>query len=121
MANKKILVVDDEVQLVEMIKIRLESNGYEVITAYNGEEGVEKAIAEQPGLILLDIMMPGMDGFETLRKLKKDAKTTYMAIVMLTAKAETQSIMQAENLGSADYIIKPFDTEELLDLVKKYI
>ncbi len=121
MYGKKILVVDDEAHRVELLRERLGRNGYEVISAAGGLEGLEKANKENPDLILLDIMMFGMDGFEVLRKLRSEPETKDIPVIMLTAKADTDSIFRAEDLKSADYIIKPFDFKELLDLIEKYI
>jgi len=121
MAKKRILVVDDEQELIKAVQIRLEHAGYEVLTAYGGQEALDRVSKERPDLILLDIMMPGIDGFEVLRRLKNKPETSLIPIIMLTAKGETGSLIKAGDLGTTDYIIKPFDTEELLDLVKKYI
>jgi len=121
---KKILVVDDEKDVTELIKVRLEANKYEVLTAFSGKEGLEKAKSGQPNLILLDIMMPEMDGFEVLRKLrdmrlKKEIKN--IPVIMLTAKGEVSSMSRAKELGSVDYFVKPFDSEELLRYIRRYI
>ena len=120
MRGKKILVIDDEAHMVELLRERLGRNGYEVISAADGLEGLEKANKENPDLILLDIMMSGMDGFEVLRKLRSGPETKNIPVIMLTAKADTDSIFRAEDLKSTDYIIKPFDFKELLDLIEKY-
>jgi len=117
---ERILLIDDEKDLVKLVVIRLEAAGYEVITAYGGQEGLDKAKIEKPNLILLDIMMPGMDGFEVLHKLKNDTETVNIPVIMLTAKGESQSLFAAQDLKATDYIIKPFETEELLRLVKRY-
>ncbi len=122
--KKKILVVDDEKDVVELIKARLEANNYEVLTSVSGKEGLEKVKTGQPDLILLDIMMPEMDGFEVLRKLrdmrlKKETKN--IPVVMLTAKGELASMSRARELGSSDYFVKPFDSEELLRYIRRYV
>lgn len=118
---KKILVVDDEAELVDMVKIRLETNGYEVITACDGKEGVEKAMCQHPDLILLDLMMPVMDGFEALRCLKAEQSTSRIPVIVFTARGDTKSVLEAEDLKATDYIIKPFEPKELLKLVRGYI
>lgn len=118
---EKILFIDDEPDLVKVVAVRLEASKYRVITASDGKEGLEKARIENPNLILLDIMMPGMDGFEVLRELKRDPKTTDIPVIMLTAKGESQSLFKAQELQSTDYLIKPFEAEELLSLIKKYL
>ncbi len=118
---RRILVVDDEVQLVEMLKMRLEAEGYEVSTASDGEEALGKAKDLKPDLIVLDIMMPKMDGFEVLRRLRADLETQHTPVVMLTAKGDTETMFKTHDLGSTDYFIKPFDTKELLDFIKRYV
>ena len=119
--GKKILLVDDEADLVDFIKRYLEKNGYEVVTAGDGMEGIEKTIAEMPSLVILDVKMPRMDGFEMLRRLRNNVDTQYTPIIMLTQKRETQSLFQAQDMGSTDYIMKPFQVKELLDMVNRYI
>lgn len=118
---KRILVVDDEADLVHLITRRLTSNGYEVLTAFNGQEALEKAANEMPYLIILDIMMPGIDGFEVLRRLRNNLKTSHLNVIMLTAKGETEYLLEAQELGSLDYLIKPVKIKELSDIVRKYV
>ncbi len=120
MNRKKILVIDDETEFVDMLKMRLEANRYEVITAADGAEGVDKALKEGPDLIILDIVMPKMDGYQVLLRLKNEDQTRHVPIVMLTAKSESGSIFRSQELRADDYLIKPFDTQELLDLVGRY-
>ena len=120
--KKRILVVDDEPELVKALKIRLENEGFEVITAQDGEEGIKKAQEQNPDLIVLDIMMPKMDGFTTLKALKKaymDRNITLPAVIILTAKDRMQGLFSME--GVKDYIIKPFHFGELLERIKKLL
>ncbi len=119
--KKRILVVDDEVELVKAIRVRLEHVGYEVSVAYDGPEGLEKSKLEKPDLILLDVMMPGLDGFEVLSRLRANPETQHVPVIMLTAKGDTESMFKAHDLGSTDYFIKPFDTKELLDFIERYV
>lgn len=118
---KKILVVDDEFALVDMLKMRLEANSYEVITALDGKTGLERATADAPDLIILDIMMPELDGYEVLRELKKNEKTRSIPVLMLTAKGDTSAIMESQELQATDHLIKPFDPDELLRLIDRYL
>ncbi|HAH20773.1 MAG: hypothetical protein A2Y00_02780 [Omnitrophica WOR_2 bacterium GWF2_43_52] len=118
---KKILVVDDEENIRKLIETRLKANQYNVITASNGAEALEKAESEAPDLILLDIMMPELDGLEVLRKLKSKFETSSIPVIMLTGKMDTGTILSAQDLEAKDYIIKPFEPQELLNLIKKYI
>ena len=115
----KILVVDDEHALRDMMTMRLKANGYDVVTAIDGEDGLNKARAERPDLILLDIMMPAMDGLMVLSRLKSDLELSFIPVIMLTAKSDTEAIMESQSAGAADYILKPFDGDELMKLVKK--
>ena len=119
--GNKILVVDDEEHIVQMIESRLSANGYEVITAYNGKQALERAKVEMPDLILLDLMMPDIDGFSVLRKLKCEFETMHIPVIMLTCRADSDSIFKAQDLKSTDYIIKPFKPDELLKLIKRHI
>ncbi len=121
MFERKILVVDDEKDLVEMLVFRLEACGYKAIFAYDGKSALEKAEKEKPDLIILDITMPIMDGFEVLRRLQSNAKTKDTPVIMLTCKGESKAIFRAQGLGAADYVIKPFDSSELLKIIKRYI
>ena len=118
---KKILVVDDEENIRKLLEARLKANQYLVITASTGAEALEKAESEAPDLILLDIMMPELDGLEVLRKLKSKFETSSIPVIMLTGKMDTGTIFNAQELEAKDYIIKPFEPQELLDLIKKYI
>lgn len=116
----KILIIDDEKDLVSLIRARLEESDYNVIFAFSGLEGLDKAGQEPPDLILLDIMMPGMDGYEVLNRLKNDEKTSRIPVIMLTGKGELKSIFEAQQLRAIDYIIKPIDIKLLLKLIKRY-
>ncbi|HUU64633.1 MAG TPA: response regulator [Dehalococcoidales bacterium] len=124
--NPKILLIDDDVDFVEATKIVLESKPYEVIVAYNGNDGLRKAREENPDLILLDIIMPGKDGFITAEQLKKDAKLKKIPVLVLTSYAEKggESSIAASGgltLETEDYIDKPISPEELLKRVEKYL
>ena len=116
---KKILVIDDEPLVVEVLKIRLKMNNYEVITACDGAEGIERAMREKPDLIILDIVMPGLDGYQVCQKLKEDRNTKTIPIIMLTALGQSAERKKGYSSGAYDYIFKPFDDEELLNSVEK--
>jgi adenylate cyclase len=118
--KRTILLVDDEPDFVEMIRMRLEANNYKVTTATNGEEGLARVKESTPDLVLLDVMMPRMDGFEFLRRMRADPKARQVPVVMLTAKGESKSIFKAQDLGITDYLIKPCESQELLDIVARY-
>ena len=110
-----ILVVDDEVSIIRFVSARLRKEGYEIITASNGEEALLRAEEENPTLVLLDIMMPKMDGFEVCRRLREWSE---VPIIMLSAKGEESDKVKCLNLGADDYVTKPFGGEELLARVR---
>ncbi len=119
--TKKILVVDDEPDILGLTKRILEEEGYHVITALSAMEGLEKAEAETPDLILLDIRMPKIDGIEACRILKKQSKTKSIPVVMFTALTQMNEMNAAKEAGSSGYIVKPFMPERLRSEVKKQI
>lgn len=118
MAGEKILVVDDELNIVELIRYNLEANGYKVDFSLNGREGLNKSIQNRPDLILLDIMLPELDGFDVCKELKKNKETMGIPIIMLTAKGEEFDKILGLELGADDYITKPFSVRELLARIK---
>jgi len=118
MAKTKILIVDDSADIVEMIAKRLKAQGYDTVTAVNGQEALEKTAAEKPDLILLDVMMPGLDGISTGTRLKADPNTKNIPIIMVTAKGEREDIMNAiDKVGVAEYIVKPFRIDQLIEKI----
>ena len=118
---KKILVVDDQPSISMLMKAELEEDGFEVVTASDGNDGIKKAQEESPDLILLDVMMPGKDGFETLEDLKAQETTKQIPVIMLSAKGDTSALFEGQELGAADYVIKGCETPELLKCIKKHI
>ncbi|MGQ9642236.1 MAG: response regulator transcription factor [Ignavibacterium sp.] len=115
---KRILVIDDLPENVFMLQDRLEHEGYEVITAYNGSTGIEKALSELPDLILLDVMMPDITGIEVCRRLVNDPTTKDIPIILVTAKSGADDTKEGLEAGAFDYIKKPFNRIELLARVK---
>ena len=115
---KKILVVDDEAQLVDMVKVRLEANNYLVLTAFDGQEGLEKACKDNPDLIILDLMLPQMDGNKVCALLKADKSDNKIPIIIFTARAQGSDIKMGEKVGAEAYITKPFEPEELIAKIK---
>ncbi|AAK79666.1 two-component system alkaline phosphatase synthesis response regulator PhoP [Clostridium acetobutylicum] len=118
MAGEKILVVDDEEHIVKLIKFNLENNGYKVITAADGGEALEKAKGEVPQLVLLDLMLPVMDGYDVCREIRRDQSISNMPVIMITAKGEELDKILGLELGADDYITKPFSVRELVARVK---
>ena len=121
MLNKNILIIEDEASFAELLKIRLEANKFQVQIASNGEKGLQKVAESVPDLIFLDVMMPGIDGYDVLRRLRRESATRHTPIIMLTAKGESKSILKAQELGATDYLIKPCASAELITLVRKYL
>jgi len=121
MIKKKILVIDDEPGMAELLKTRLEPKGYEIVASYCGKEGLKKVTDERPNGVLLDIMMPDMDGLEVLRAIRKNPGLKYLPVIMLTVKADTGSIFKSEDLNATDYIIKPVNLNELEKLLRIYV
>lgn len=121
MSPKKILVVDDEVDLVNTIRFSLETEGYTVLVSYNGEDALNQARKENPDLILLDIMLPKLDGYKVCRLLKFDERYKHIPILMLTAKTQEKDKILGMETGADEYIRKPFDIDELMEKVKSYL
>ena len=118
MAKEKILIVDDEGDILELLRFNLTREGYKVSCASSGEETLRLVQSEMPDLIVLDLMLPGMDGLEVARRLKDNANTRNVPIVMLTAKGEEADIVTGLELGADDYITKPFSPRILLARVR---
>jgi DNA-binding response OmpR family regulator len=121
MGFRKILLVDDSETILQMEQMILAKNSYELILARDGEEGVAKALATRPDLILMDIVMPKMDGFEAVKKLRDNAQMRGVPIVMVTSKGEAESMEAGYENGCSDYILKPIDQRELLAKVKNLL
>lgn len=115
----KVLVCDDERHIVRLIQINLEKQGYQVITAYDGKEGLEKIRSEKPDLVVLDVMMPYMDGFEVLKNLRREPETENLPVIMLTAKAQDKDVFEGYHYGADMYLTKPFNPNELIMFVKR--
>jgi DNA-binding response OmpR family regulator len=119
--KSKILVVDDEPNIAELLEIDLDSAGYEVIIAYNGKEALERVKEIRPDLILLDVMMPELNGFQTCEILRKDEDNISIPIIMLTAQDDESEISKALELGADDYAIKPVKKNELFKKIEKLL
>jgi two-component system sensor histidine kinase/response regulator len=119
--KSKILIVDDAVDMVELLKKRLRFEGYDTAEAYDGEEGLKQVAEYNPDLIILDVMMPKLDGYEVCRRLKSDENTKYIPILMLTAKGEVEDKVKGLDIGANDYLAKPFDYKELSARVRSLV
>lgn len=115
--SKKVLIIDDELELVKAVEVRLKSNGYEVITANDGKSGIDKAVENMPDIILLDIIMPNLTGYEVAKKLLSNPKTSAIPIIVFTASQEKSITQMCGELGVCHVIKKPFETRNLLDII----
>ena len=116
---KKILAVDDEKHIVRLVQVNLERQGYEVVTAFDGKEALQKVEEERPDLVVLDVMMPYMDGFEVLQSLRRNPSTRDIPVIMLTAKAQDADVFRGWQSGVDCYLTKPFNPMELIAFVKR--
>jgi two-component system alkaline phosphatase synthesis response regulator PhoP len=119
--GKKILLVDDEPDLIEPMKLILKTSGYEIITAQNGAEGIEKARRERPDLILLDLNMPGMDGYEACRKLKLDKLYKDIPVILLTAQFQPNDIRFGTEMGADAYVAKMSEPKVLIAKIEELL
>lgn len=115
----KVLVCDDERHIVRLIQVNLERHGFNVVTAFDGKEGLERIRAEKPNVVVLDVMMPYMDGFEVLKSLRRDPETATVPVIMLTAKAQDKDVFEGYHYGADMYLTKPFNPMELVSFVKR--
>jgi two-component system, OmpR family, alkaline phosphatase synthesis response regulator PhoP len=107
----KVLVCDDERHIVRLIQVNLERQGYTVVTAFDGKEGLEKIRSEKPNLVVLDVMMPYMDGFEVLKTIRREPETENLPVIMLTAKAQDKDVFEGYHYGADMYLTKPFNLQ----------
>ena len=118
---KKILIVDDEKDIVETLSFMLKAKGFDCITALDGEEGLHKAKNEAPDLIILDVMMPKINGYKICRLLKFDNKFKNIPIIMVTARSQDEDKLIGEETGADEYITKPFEFSDVLEKINKYL
>ena len=121
MSQKKILVVDDEIAMTKVVEIRLRAAGYDVVLAHDGQEGLEKAKTENPDLMILDLMLPKMDGFKVCGLLKSDARYKKIPIIIYTARVQDSDQQLGKEVGADAYITKPFDPQVLLGKIKELL
>lgn len=115
------LVVDDDPQVLRLLRVNLELEGYDVASATNGQAALDSVAEKVPDLVVCDVMMPGMDGYEVVRRLRKDRATAKLPIVMLSAKAMRSEMRQGLDAGADEYVTKPFDPTELIDVVARLL
>ena len=119
--ERTVLIIEDEKLIIVSTQMVLEAAGFCVESAVNGEEGIQKAKSARPDLVLLDIMMPGIDGWETLTRLKRDSATAGIPVVIFTAREHSRGHQKSTEMGAADYFRKPFEPDELIELVEKHV
>ena len=119
--ERTVLIIEDEKLIIVSTQMVLEAAGFRVESAMNGEDGIAKARDLRPDLVLLDIMMPGIDGWETLTRLKRDAATATIPVVIFTAREHSRGHQKSTEMGAADYFRKPFEPDELIELVEKHV
>lgn len=117
----KILVVDDEQRILFLLEEGLSAAGYEVLTASSGSQGVIRALHSRPSLILLDLMMPQLDGWQTLQRLRRHPEMAKIPVVFLTARSDTKDVFRSQQMGVLDYFIKPIEIGELVKFIPRYI
>jgi CheY-like chemotaxis protein len=118
---KKILIIDDEPELVKAVEVRLKTSGYDIVTACEGSSGIQKAKEAKPDLILLDIIMPKMNGYQVAKKLMADPETQGIHIIVFSASQERDLENKCKELGITNFIMKPFETIDLLNMVKEVL
>ena len=119
--ERTVLIIEDEKLIIVSTQMVLEAASFRVESATNGEDGIAKAKSLTPDLILLDIMMPGIDGWETLTRLKRDPETSDIPVIIFTAREHARGHQKTTEMGAADYFRKPFEPDELIELVEKHI
>jgi len=121
MSDKRILLVDDEIELVDLVQMRLEAEGYEVDIAHDGNGALDRIHLSPPDLIILDLMLPGVDGYQICSTLKQDEQYKNIPIIIFSAKTQEQDEQKAMNLGADGYLRKPFRPDELLAAVQRFV
>lgn len=111
---QRVLIVEDEMDIADLVMFNLQRAGYEVLKSHDGISGTELALAERPDLIILDLMLPGRDGYSVFREVRRDARTSHIPVIMLTARAQTEDRIQGLEAGADDYLTKPFSPKELV-------
>ena len=120
-AAKRILICDDDPVILRLLQVNLELEGYDVLLAHHGEEAIKLTTAEHPDLVILDIMMPKLDGYQTCERLKQVEATKNIPVIFLSAKAQASDIERGKEYGVAEYLTKPFDPNELIDVVDRVV
>lgn len=121
MSAKKILIADDDMLLVSLLEHKLRQNGYDVVSVNDGQSAVDQFASFMPDLVILDGMMPNLDGFQVLRELKKNLIWANVPVLMLTARKQENDVVEGLSLGAADYLVKPFSPDELIGRIARVL
>lgn len=121
MNKKRVLIIEDEKDLVDTLKFRLNANGYDTLVAYDGRSGFEMAKTEKPDIVILDLMLPKMDGYKICGLLKKDSRYSQIPIIMFTARAQAEDVKLGLEMGADAYITKPFEPKILMDKISELL
>jgi CheY-like chemotaxis protein len=119
--SPRVLVVDDDPQVLRLMRVNLELEGYDVVSAPDGEEALEAVVNERPDVVVCDVMMPGVDGLTVLRNVRANPQTSKIPFVVVSAKAQRSDVKAALDMGADKYITKPFDPQDLLDAVENLL
>ena len=119
--SKRIVLAEDEPQIAKLVKFKLEKEGFEITWKDNGGDALDTIKQTRPDLVILDVMMPVMDGYHVLKKVKEDPELKHIPVIMLTAKGQERDVVKGFDLGSEDYIVKPFRPAELVARIKKIL
>lgn len=117
----RVLVVDDDPHVLQLLRVNFELEGYDVVSANNGEEALKVIASKKPDILVCDIMMPGMDGLEVVRRVRSKGSTKDLPIVMVSAKAQQGDVAAGDDAGADAYVTKPFDPQDLLDVVERLL
>ena len=121
MVAKRILICDDDPVILRLLEVNLQLEGFNVLLAHHGEEALEVATRETPDLIVLDIMMPRLDGYQTCQRLKEQENTKNIPVIFLSAKAQASDVELGKSYGVDDYLTKPFDPDDLIQVVNRFV
>jgi CheY-like chemotaxis protein len=119
--SPRVLVVDDDPQVLKLLRVNFELDGYDVVDASSGEEALKSVKRDHPDVVVCDVMMPGMDGIEVVRRLRADPKTAKLPVIVVSAKAQRIDLQAGQLAGADDYVTKPFDPQDLLDAVARLL
>ncbi len=119
--SPRVLLIDDDAQVLKLMSVNFELDGYNVVSASSGEEALDIVASAKPDVVVCDVMMPGMDGLEVVRRLRADPTTEHLPVVVVSAKAQRSDVSDGRFAGADEYVVKPFDPQDLLDAVERLL